>query len=156
LGFGNLFPAAEHEQAGSASNVIFLLSRSRSNIEVNNGYPGEQLCHLNRGDGFSLDHLHLKCFLRWTAFDHLPLVECGCMKLKNLIPIQNEVVAHFGEAKIVKTPDGKYKLVGGSDQDHSDAQDWVAMFCPEIALEVEPAENSRSGLFGMLWCRGSI
>lgn len=63
------------------------------------------------------------------------------MKLKNLILIQNEVMAHFGKAKIVKTRDNNYKLVGGSEEDRSDAMDWVALFCPEIVFDQVPEET---------------
>lgn len=72
-----------------------------------------------------------------------------CMKLKNVILIQNEIMAHFGEAKIVKTPDAKHKLVGGSERDRDDALNWIALFCPEIALEIVPAEGCRSSHLGM-------
>ena len=70
------------------------------------------------------------------------------MKLKNLILMQNEVMAHFGEAKIVKSLDGKHKLVGGSEQDREDALNWLALFCPEIVLEIEP-EVSGSRNYGI-------
>ena len=63
------------------------------------------------------------------------------MKLKNLILIQNEVMAHFGEARLVKTWDNKYELVGGSEQDKSDAMDWVALFCPEIVFDQVPEQT---------------
>ena len=72
------------------------------------------------------------------------------MKLTNLILIQNETMAHFGEAKIVKTLAGKYKLVGGSEQDRDDAQNWIAMFCPEIVVEIVPAGSC--GHLGLPWC----
>jgi len=64
------------------------------------------------------------------------------MNLKNLILIKNEAMAHFGEARIVKTLDDKYELVGGSEEDRNDAMDWVALFCPEI--EIEALRETRS------------
>jgi len=64
------------------------------------------------------------------------------MNLKNLILIKNEAMAHFGEARIVKTLDDKYELVGGSEQDRNNAMDWVTLFCPEIVIE--DASETRS------------
>ena len=43
-------------------------------------------------------------------------------------PEQGEVIATFGEAKLIKLPDRKYELVGGSEADLADAQAWISMF----------------------------
>jgi hypothetical protein len=45
-----------------------------------------------------------------------------------------EVIALFGEAKLVKTPDSKYELRGGSKGDRTAAQEWVSLFMHEMVL----------------------
>lgn len=75
------------------------------------------------------------------------------MKLQNMIVIEEDVLCHFGDAKIVKTWRGRHKLVGGSKQDQSDARDWIALFCPEITIEEVPAPRSCVN-FGVRWSSG--
>jgi len=41
---------------------------------------------------------------------------------------KGEVIASFGEAKLIKKPDRKYELVGGTEADRAEAQKWIAMF----------------------------
>jgi len=45
-----------------------------------------------------------------------------------------EVIALFGDAKLVKTIDSKYELRGGSKGDRTAAQEWVSMFMHEMVL----------------------
>lgn len=41
---------------------------------------------------------------------------------------EGELVAGFGNAKLVKTLEGKYELRGGSQADRQAARKWIAMF----------------------------
>ena len=45
------------------------------------------------------------------------------MKLKNLIPLRyrTKLIRQFGQAKLVKLPNGQHELVGGTDQDRTTA-----------------------------------
>jgi len=45
-----------------------------------------------------------------------------------------ELIAVFGDAKLVKTFDSKYELRGGSKGDRTSAQEWVSMFMHEMVL----------------------
>ena len=47
----------------------------------------------------------------------------------------DEVVAVFGQAKLVKRLDGKTELRGGTDQDRVAAKEWIALFWHEAVLE---------------------
>ena len=49
---------------------------------------------------------------------------------------EGEVVAGFGDAQLIRFLDGKMELRGGSNDDHTGAQEWMSMFCQE-ALESE-------------------
>ena len=65
------------------------------------------------------------------------IVQFGRMKNGHLFSEQadtGEVIALFGDAKLVKTIDSKYELRGGSKGDRIAAQEWVSMFMHEMVL----------------------
>jgi hypothetical protein len=47
----------------------------------------------------------------------------------------DEVVAVFGEAKLVRRLDGKAELRGGTDHDRLAAKEWIALFWHEALME---------------------
>ncbi|HTI71901.1 MAG TPA: hypothetical protein VMF06_18135 [Candidatus Limnocylindria bacterium] len=47
-----------------------------------------------------------------------------------------EVVAHFGDARLIRLPDGSYDLVGGTENDLIAAQEWVGFFLHEAVIGV--------------------
>lgn len=58
------------------------------------------------------------------------------MKLKNLIPLRyrKQVIRQFGQAKLVKLPNGQHELIGGTDSDRTAAFEWVSLFAHEIVF----------------------
>ena len=58
------------------------------------------------------------------------------MKLKKLIFTRHrtKVVRQFGQAKLVKLPNGEHELIGGSDADRTAAVEWVSLFASEIVF----------------------
>jgi hypothetical protein len=58
------------------------------------------------------------------------------MKLKNIIPLRfrRQFVRQFGQAKLVKLPNGQHELVGGTDADRAAAFEWVSLFAHEIVF----------------------
>jgi len=52
-----------------------------------------------------------------------------------------EVIAFFGNAKLVKTIDSKYELRGGSKEDRTAAQEWISMFMHEAVLTCQPRSS---------------
>ena len=56
------------------------------------------------------------------------------MKLKNLIPKRKQVVRQFGQARLVKLPNGRHELIGGTDQDRTAALEWASLFAHEIVF----------------------
>ena len=70
------------------------------------------------------------------------------MKLKNLIPLRyrTTLIRQFGQAKLVKLPNGQHELIGGTDQDRTAAFEWVSLFTPEIVFthyhREEPARKT--------------
>lgn len=58
------------------------------------------------------------------------------MKLKNLIPrrYRQQTIRQFGQAKLVKLPNGQHELLGGSDSDRAAAFEWVSLFAHEIVF----------------------
>ena len=71
------------------------------------------------------------------------------MKLKNLIPLRyrTKLIRQFGQAKLVKLPNGQHELLGGTDQDRTAAFEWVSLFAHEIVFthfrREEPAHKNR-------------
>jgi hypothetical protein len=53
------------------------------------------------------------------------------MKLKNIIPqrYRNQVVRQFGNAKLIRLPNGQHELVGGTDAGRAD---FVRMFVQKV------------------------
>ena len=46
-----------------------------------------------------------------------------------------EVIAFFGEAKLVRTIDFKYELRGGSQDDRISAREWISLFFHDAAVK---------------------
>ena len=47
---------------------------------------------------------------------------------------EGELIAGFGEARLVKYLDGKIKLLGGSPDDRAAAREWCSLFLHEAIL----------------------
>jgi hypothetical protein len=65
-----------------------------------------------------------------------------------LKPADEELIASFGEARLVRDLDGKYKLLGGTPDDRTAAKEWISLFMHKavcITPRLEPAK-SRPGL----------
>src|ERR1035437_7928734 len=75
-------------------------------------------------------------FRGWTAFVHAPGLMWRRMKLNNLIPkcYRNQVVRQFGDAKLIRQPNGQHELVGGTDADRTAAFEWSSLFAHEIVF----------------------
>jgi hypothetical protein len=58
------------------------------------------------------------------------------MKLKFFRPFKNEgeLIASWGEARLIKYLDGKTELKGGSDQDRAEAREWMSLFWHEAVV----------------------
>ena len=59
------------------------------------------------------------------------------MKLNDVIPNffhQDEIIAYFGHARLVKRLDAKFELRGGSLEDHTAAKEWISLFLHEAVL----------------------
>jgi hypothetical protein len=74
-----------------------------------------------------------------TQSDKLWVMKLG---LLNWIKRPNErVIASFGQARIVKTIDGRMELRSGSMGDRVAAKEWISLFCHEalpIAMPIVP------------------
>jgi hypothetical protein len=66
------------------------------------------------------------------------------MKLKNLIPqrFRRRLVRQFGQARLVKLPNGQHELIGGTDADRIAAFEWVSLFAHEIVFSHFYREDS--------------
>ncbi|HZR16598.1 MAG TPA: hypothetical protein VFE51_04665 [Verrucomicrobiae bacterium] len=59
------------------------------------------------------------------------------MNIKHVFPgvlHEGEVVAYFGQARLVKRLDCTFELRGGSHEDHSAAKEWISLFMHEAVL----------------------
>jgi hypothetical protein len=65
------------------------------------------------------------------------------MKLQNLVPkrYRSQVVRQFGDAKLVRLPNGQHELLGGTDADRSAAFEWVSLFAHEVVFTSAPRQN---------------
>jgi hypothetical protein len=46
----------------------------------------------------------------------------------------NRVVRRFGGAKLVRRPNGRHELVGGTHADRSAANEWASLFAHQIVF----------------------
>jgi hypothetical protein len=76
------------------------------------------------------------------------------MKLKNLMPQRHrqQVIRQFGQAKLVRLPNGQHELIGGTDSDRTAAFDWASLFAHEIVFthfhrEAQSPSGHRKPLF---------
>jgi hypothetical protein len=49
---------------------------------------------------------------------------------------QEELIATFGQAQLVRTLDGKSELRGGTTEDRQKAAEWISMFWHEATVRV--------------------
>ena len=47
---------------------------------------------------------------------------------------EGETLAQFGEARLLKRPNGKIELVGGKADDRSAAREWASLFLHEALI----------------------
>jgi len=54
--------------------------------------------------------------------------------MKSFMPERErvEIIACFGEARLVRGLDLKYELEGGSAEDRVEAQQWIRLYCPDL------------------------
>ena len=52
-----------------------------------------------------------------------------------------EVIAQFGQARLLRQPDGRYELRGGNAQDHAEAREWASLFMHEAYFRLPAATN---------------
>jgi hypothetical protein len=48
---------------------------------------------------------------------------------------QDEVVRGFGNACLIKRTDGRHELVGGNENNFTEAKEWVSLFAHEIVFK---------------------
>jgi hypothetical protein len=48
---------------------------------------------------------------------------------------EGEVVAAWGEARLIKYLDGKVVLKGGSQEDRIEAREWISMFRKDVVVK---------------------
>ena len=58
------------------------------------------------------------------------------MKMKFFPPFKDEgeLIASWGEARLIKYLDGESELRGGSEQDRLAAQEWISLFWHEAVV----------------------
>jgi hypothetical protein len=48
---------------------------------------------------------------------------------------REEIVAAFGQALLVKLPEGRWELRGGTQDDRTAAKEWISLFCHEAVFK---------------------
>ena len=57
------------------------------------------------------------------------------MKFNHYVPehrAEGEVIASFGNAKLINLLNGKLELRGGSDEDRAEAREWMSLFMHSV------------------------
>ena len=50
------------------------------------------------------------------------------------------LIARFGQARLVARPDGRARLQGGSRAEQAEAREWISLFMHEAVLQVKHPE----------------
>jgi len=54
-----------------------------------------------------------------------------------------ELIAAFGQARLIKTPDHIYELRGGSAEDRREAAEWISLFLHEASVrDIQPPASA--------------
>ena len=59
------------------------------------------------------------------------------MKIRHLVEDTNtrdQTIMQFGQARLIQTPEGKLKLLGGSKDDHTEAKEYISLFMHEAVV----------------------
>jgi hypothetical protein len=56
------------------------------------------------------------------------------MQLNATSENQGSVIARFGNAALIKNPEGSHVLKGGSRNDRSEAREWISLFMHEVVV----------------------
>jgi len=80
---------------------------------------------------------------------HLPT---AISHLRRWWPVRHTLIRQFGQAKLVKLPNGQHELIGGSDSDRTAAFEWASLFAHEIVFthfcrEAESRSHPQKPLF---------
>jgi hypothetical protein len=71
----------------------------------------------------------------------------GRMKIKNPFRFRApfsalgtgcQIIATFGTARLVRKPDGRHELIGGTAYDHADAREWCSIFAHDLIFSSAP------------------
>jgi len=54
---------------------------------------------------------------------------------------EGELIACFGQARLVRKLDGKIELVGGSHQDRLAAREWISLFWHDVVVREVPGTS---------------
>ena len=57
-----------------------------------------------------------------------------CRKRPMIMLHTRRVVALFGQARLIREPDGRFQLEGGNRHDRLAAIEWTSMFLPEAVV----------------------
>ncbi|MCX6883559.1 MAG: hypothetical protein WCR20_12600 [Verrucomicrobiota bacterium] len=50
---------------------------------------------------------------------------------------EDELVASFGRARLVRKRNGLFEVMGGTAEDHTEAKQWVSLFLHEAAVRYQ-------------------
>jgi hypothetical protein len=74
------------------------------------------------------------------------------MKIKNRYQFllvahmfQSTTIAHFGPARLVRKPDGRHELIGGTTGHRVAAREWCSIFAPEVVFNTSGIPHGSDG-----------
>ena len=65
----------------------------------------------------------------------------ACRKRPVIMLHTRRVVALFGQARLMREPDGRFQLEGGNRHDRLAAVEWTLMFLPEAVVSKRGQSN---------------
>lgn len=80
------------------------------------------------------EHFRICLLGRFLSYPFNQNVRMKLNLLARLKHNEGEIMACFGEAKLIKRLTGKIELVGGTDADRAAAREWTSLFLHEAAI----------------------
>jgi len=64
----------------------------------------------------------------------------GAPTTRSTLPPRHRLIARFGAARLVRKPNGRHELIGGTPADCAEAREWCSLFAPEVVFSSAPSE----------------
>src|ERR1017187_4541040 len=115
------------------SSTALMLNNSTSSSAIHHLSP----CHRKRIIFFTRMAAHSGHLCLSASRQTGKAIPRSSFNLTRWWPVRH-ALATFGTARLVKNPDGRHQLIGGTADDHAEAREWCSLFLHEAVFASVP------------------